>query len=58
MLLVGFGLYLAYGLSIDNRVLIVTNVVAIAATALTLIVASWMRYRVGASAPIPPEAHR
>jgi len=41
---VGFVLYLAYGLSIGNRVLIATNSVSIAATSLTLVIAT--RYRV------------
>ena len=40
---VGFVLYLAYGLSIGNRVLIATNSVSIAATSLTLVIAT--RYR-------------
>ena len=41
---VGFVLYLAYGLSIGNSVLIATNSVSIAATSLTLVIAT--RYRV------------
>jgi len=40
---VGFVLYLCYGLSIGNRVLIATNSVSIAATSLTLAVAA--KYR-------------
>lgn len=40
---IGFVLFLAYGLSIGNRVLIATNSVSIAATSLTLIIA--MLYR-------------
>lgn len=43
ILLVGFTLYLLYGLSITNRLLIVTNSVSIVATATTLIVASTLR---------------
>lgn len=40
---IGFVLYLAYGLSIGNRVLIATNSVSIAATSATLIVAAVYR---------------
>jgi uncharacterized protein with PQ loop repeat len=40
---VGFVLFLSYGLSIGNRVLIVTNTVSIAATSLTLVVAALYR---------------
>jgi hypothetical protein len=40
---IGFVLYLAYGLSIGNRVLIATNTVSIAATSATLIVAAMYR---------------
>ena len=36
---VGFLLYLAYGLSISNRVLIVTNIVAIVMNSITIVVA-------------------
>ena len=43
VLLVGFGLYFAYGISIANRLLIVTNAVSIAATATTLLVAVTLR---------------
>ncbi|MEM9033338.1 MAG: SemiSWEET family transporter [Actinomycetota bacterium] len=39
VLLVGFGLYLAYGVSISNRLLIITNTVSIGATATTLALA-------------------
>lgn len=39
VLVVGFSLYLAYGLSISNRLLIITNSVSIAATAATLALA-------------------
>ncbi len=39
VLVVGFSLYLAYGISISNRLLIVTNTVSIVATATTLLVA-------------------
>ncbi len=39
VLLVGFSLYLAYGISISNRLLIITNTVSIAATATTLLIA-------------------
>jgi len=39
VLVVGFSLYLAYGLSISNRLLIVTKSVSIAATTGTLILA-------------------
>ena len=42
---VGFALYLAYGLSISNRVLVATNSVSIAATSLTLIIAALYRRR-------------
>lgn len=45
VLVVGFSLYLAYGLSIGNRVLIVTNVVSIVATSLTLALAAQYRRR-------------
>ena len=58
VLLVGFGLYLAYGFSIANRVLIVTNIVSIAATASTIAVATWLRYRMTASVPTAPEPPR
>ena len=43
VLVVGFGLYLTYGLSISNRLLIVTNVVSLAATATTLVIALALR---------------
>jgi len=39
VLVVGFGLYLTYGISISNRLLIVTNMVSIAATTTTLLIA-------------------
>ncbi len=39
VLLVGFSLYLSYGISISNRLLIITNTVSIIATAATLLVA-------------------
>lgn len=39
MLEVGFLLYFAYGLSISNRVLIVTNIVAIVMNSITIAVA-------------------
>ena len=39
VLVVGFSLYLAYGISISNRLLIITNTVSIAATATTLLIA-------------------
>ena len=39
VLVIGFSLYLAYGLSISNRLLIITNIVSIAATATTLLIA-------------------
>ena len=42
VLLVGFSLYLAYGLSISNRLLIITNSVSNAATATTLLVAAFL----------------
>lgn len=45
VLLVGFSLYLAYGISISNRLLVVTNTVSIAATAATLSVAIWFLIR-------------
>lgn len=40
---IGFVLFLAYGLSIGNRVLIATNAVSIGATSLTLTVAALYR---------------
>lgn len=39
VLVIGFSLYLAYGLSISNRLLIITNSVSIAATVTTLVLA-------------------
>lgn len=45
VLVVGFSLYLAYGLSIDNRLLTITNSVSIAATGLTLFLAVTLRRR-------------
>ena len=42
---IGFALYLAYGLSINNRVLVATNSVSIAATSLTLTTAALYRRR-------------
>ena len=39
VLVVGFSLYLAYGISISNRLLIITNTVSVAATATTLLIA-------------------
>lgn len=43
ILLVGFSLYLMYGLSIDNRLLIITNTSNILVSALTLAVAVRLR---------------
>lgn len=43
VLVVGFTLYLLYGVSISNRLLIVTNSVSILATAATLGIALWLR---------------
>jgi MtN3 and saliva related transmembrane protein len=43
VLLAGFSLYLWYGISIGNRVLIVTNAVSIVATATTLSVGLALR---------------
>ena len=43
VLAVGFTLYLLYGLSISNRLLIITNVVSIVATATTLAIAVRLR---------------
>lgn len=54
VLLVGFTLYLAYGISISNRLLIVTNSVSIAATATTLALAASLRGpRAPSAAPAP-----
>ena len=39
VLVVGFSLYLTYGISISNRLLIITNTVSIAATTTTLLIA-------------------
>jgi MtN3 and saliva related transmembrane protein len=39
VLVVGFVIYLVYGISIGNRVLIVTNSVSVVVTGLTLVVA-------------------
>lgn len=47
VLLAGFALYLWYGLSIANRVLIVTNSVSLLATGLTLGVGLALRRRDG-----------
>lgn len=47
VLLVGFVLYLTYGISITNRLLIVTNVVSVAATSATLAVAIRLRSSAG-----------
>lgn len=43
ILLIGFSLYLAYGLSIENRLLIITNTSNIAITAITIAVAVRLR---------------
>lgn len=43
VLAVGFTLYFLYGLSISNRLLIITNTVSIAATVVTLAVAIRLR---------------
>ncbi|MGI9622688.1 MAG: SemiSWEET family transporter [Acidimicrobiales bacterium] len=43
VLVVGFSLYLLYGISISNRLLISTNVVSILATAATLAIAALLR---------------
>ena len=43
VLAVGFSLYLLYGLSISNRLLIITNTVSIAATVSTLGIAAQLR---------------
>lgn len=51
VLLVGFSLYLLYGLSISNRLLIVTNIVSIVATATTLVIAISFRGRAPESSP-------
>lgn len=50
VLVVGFSLYLAYGLSISNRLLIITNSVSIAATATTLLLAGALLDRPGTRA--------
>ena len=55
VLVIGFSLYLAYGISISNRLLVVTNTVSIAATVVTLAVAiAWSRPRTSdhVSAPV------
>lgn len=56
VLLVGFTLYLLYGLSISNRLLIVTNVVSIGATAVTLLVAGWFHPLTGRAATASVES--
>jgi uncharacterized protein with PQ loop repeat len=43
VLLVGFLIYLIYGISIGNRVLVVTNTVSVIATAMTVLVAASLR---------------
>ena len=43
VLAVGFTLYLLYGLSISNRLLIITNIVSILATVTTLAIAARLR---------------
>ncbi|MEM7326836.1 MAG: SemiSWEET family transporter [Actinomycetota bacterium] len=53
VLLVGFSLYLAYGISISNRLLIITNTVSIVATAATLLVAVWFLAQDVTEAPAP-----
>ena len=45
VLVVGFSLYLTYGISIANRLLIITNTVSIAATLITLLIALSYRNR-------------
>ena len=49
VLVVGFSLYLVYGLSIANRLLIITNTVSIAATVTTLLIAINYRNRTPAT---------
>lgn len=43
VLAVGFSLYFGYGLSIANRLLLITNAVSIVATAVTLAIAVRLR---------------
>ena len=43
VLAIGFTLYLVYGLSISNRLLIITNTVSISATVITLGIALQLR---------------
>jgi MtN3 and saliva related transmembrane protein len=43
VLIIGFALWLAYGLAIDNVALIVPNSVALVITTATIAVASWYR---------------
>lgn len=43
ILIVGFALYFAYGLSISNRLLIITNAVSVIVTAVTIAVATVLR---------------
>ncbi len=45
VLLVGFALWLAYGISIDNWFLIIPNAVAFTVAATTIAVALWYRRR-------------
>ncbi len=55
VLLVGFSLYLAYGVSISNRLLIITNSVSIVATASTLLLAAALLDRsVAGPTEVPP----
>ena len=54
ILLGGFVLYLTYGLSIQNRVLVVTNIVSVVVTSATLALA-W-RLRLAPVATAPTEA--
>ncbi len=54
VLVVGFSLYLAYGLSISNRLLIITNSVSMFATTATLILAVVLLDRAGAGTSSEP----
>jgi uncharacterized protein with PQ loop repeat len=50
ILAVGFSLYLTYGLSIANRLLVITNIANIAMCACTIVVATRLRL----TTPTPP----
>ncbi|MCP3882642.1 MAG: hypothetical protein GY701_30230 [Sulfitobacter sp.] len=56
VLVIGFSLYLAYGFSISNRLLVITNTVSIFATTTTVLVALTLIHRDRSDAPRPSDS--